>query len=598
MDLLAPIEPLTPRQRTITWTVAIVCAASRFLAMSRTLWDWDETLFCLGMRSYDVGLHHPHPPGFPVFIAIARIVRLVVHDDFRSLQAVNLISAVLLFPAMFLLARELRLRFETATIAATLCAFLPNVWFFGGTAFSDVPSIVLVIAAVAMLIRGCRDAEAYLIGTVLLALAMGIRPQNLLVGLWPGLVATYYRWKQNWRDVVWAAVIGIVISAVAYSSAMIATGSYERYAGAIRAHADYIKRIDSWRSPERPALWRLFDRFFIKQYQSPVLSVVMSLFVLVSAIGAIRSRDRRIGMIVLAFTPVALSAWLMLDRFSINRFSIGYCPMFAILAADGIDRITARRRDLEWITGGVLILLFAIFTWPALTVVRNTDSPPYAAVRAAREHLDPARDQLYVGFAMSPFVEYLDSAVPWTKVLDERALPLSQPTKRAWLLTEVDMTKPSGFVFTRGHDQLWHITRRHYFDVALEPFTAAAQFVSGWYPAERNGQEENRWMGRHSTTILPGRSGDTVLRLVYDIPDELVPQHPTITVKLNGVIIDQSQVTEAHLSRDFHVEPAPHDAPNTLELATDRTLDPSAQHLRDDPRELGVLVHFLAWGTN
>ena len=582
----------------IAWSVAIVCAASRFLAMARTLWDWDEALFCLGMRGYDVGLHHPHPPGFPVYIAIARIVRLVIHDDFRSLQAINLISGVLLFPAMFLLARELRLRFETSVIAAALCAFLPNVWFFGGTAFSDVPSIVLVVAAVAMLIRGCRDPEAYLIGSMLLALAIGIRPQNLLVGLWPGIVATYYRWKENWRDVVWAAVIGIAISGIAYFSAMIATGSYERYVSAIRAHADYIARIDSWRSPDRPALWRLFDRFFMKQYQSSSLSVVMSIFVLISAVGAIRNRDRRIGMIVLAFTPFAISAWLMLDRFSINRFSIGYCPMFAILAADGIDRVTARRRHLEWIVGAILIGAFIVFTWPALTVARTTDAPSYAGARAVHDHIDPARDQLYVGFAMSPFVEYLDPAASWTKVLDERALPLAPPKKRAWLLTEIDMTKPGGFVFERPHERLWHISRRHYFDVALEPLPAVPQFVSGWYPPERNGQEENRWMGRQSTTILPGRSGDTVLRLVYDIPDELMPQHPTVTVKLNGVIVDQSRPADAHPSRDFHVEPAPGNAPNTLELSIDRTLNPRAQHLGDDPRELGLLIHFLAWGPN
>ena len=598
MDLLAPIEPLTPRQRTIVWIVAIVTGASRFLAMARTLWDWDEALFCLGMRTYDVGLHHPHPPGFPVFIAVARIVRLVIRDDFRSLQAVNLASGVLLFPAMFLLARELRLRFETATIAAALCAFLPNVWFFGGAAFSDVPSIVLVVAAVAMLIRGCRDAEAYLIGSMLLALAIGIRPQNLLVGLWPGFVATKYRWKENRRDVLWAATVGIVISGVSYFSAMIATGSYDRYFGAIRAHADYIARIDSWRSPDRPALWRLFDRFFIKQYQSPTLSVITSAFVLVSAVGAIRNRDRRIGMIVLAFTPFAISAWLMLDRFSINRFSIGYCPMFAILAADGIDRVTARRRNLEWVVGSLLILAFAIFTWPALTVVRTTDSPSYASVRAIQQHLDPSRDQLYVGFAMSPFVEYLDPSIPWTKVLDDRALPLSKPNQRAWLLTEVDAMKPSGYVFSRPHDRLWHIARRHYFDVALEPFSTLPQFVSGWYAPERNGQEENRWMSGHSTTILPGRSGDSVLRLVYDIPDELMPQHPTVTVKFNGVIIDQSPAADAHPSRDFHVDPAPNGAPNTLELQIDRTLNPRAQHLGDDQRELGLLVHFLAWGAN
>src|SRR6202012_6188939 len=98
---------------------------------ARMIWDWEDTLFCPGMRSYDVGLNHPPPPGFPVFIAIARIVRLVVHDDFRSLQTVSLASGILLFPVMFLLARELRLRFETGTLAAGLCASFPNVWFFG-----------------------------------------------------------------------------------------------------------------------------------------------------------------------------------------------------------------------------------------------------------------------------------------------------------------------------------------------------------------------------------------------------------------------------------------------------------------------------------
>src|SRR5881409_3740198 len=132
MDLTQPLPGITPRQRLTFGIVALVCAATRFLAMARSLWDWDEALFCLGMRSYDVTLHHPHPPGFPVYIALGRLVRLVVGDDFRSLQTLNLVAGFLLFPAVFMLARELRLPFATSTIAAALCAFFPNVWFYGG----------------------------------------------------------------------------------------------------------------------------------------------------------------------------------------------------------------------------------------------------------------------------------------------------------------------------------------------------------------------------------------------------------------------------------------------------------------------------------
>src|SRR3954468_2366737 len=116
-------------QRRFYWSAAAVCALSRFLAMARSPWDWDEALFCLGLRSYDVTQHHPHPPGFPVYIAVAKLFRLFIPSDFRALQTVNLIAGILVFPAMFLLARELRTRFETSMIAATLFAFLPNVWF-------------------------------------------------------------------------------------------------------------------------------------------------------------------------------------------------------------------------------------------------------------------------------------------------------------------------------------------------------------------------------------------------------------------------------------------------------------------------------------
>ena len=160
MNVSAAPSPLTARERAIYWIVLLICAASRFLAIARSLWDWDEALFCLGMRSYDVASHHPHPPGFPVYIAAAKIARLFVNSDFHALQAVNLIAAVLVFPAMFMLARELRLKFTTSVIASALLAFFPNVWFFGGTGFSDVTSITLVIYAVAFLFRGCRDSNA------------------------------------------------------------------------------------------------------------------------------------------------------------------------------------------------------------------------------------------------------------------------------------------------------------------------------------------------------------------------------------------------------------------------------------------------------
>jgi hypothetical protein len=588
MDLNQPPSALTPRQRLTFGIVALVCAATRFLAVAKTLWDWDEALFCLGMRSYDVTAHHPHPPGFPVYIALGRIVRMVIPSDFRALQAVDLIAAMLVFPAIFFLARELRLPFVTAAIAGALCAFFPNVWFFGGGAFSDIPSLVLVVFAVAFLFRGCRDANAYLIGAALLALAAGIRPQNFLIGLAPGLLATWYRARAAWRDVVFAALVGAITVTVAFGGAIAATGGTKPYFDAAKEHGEYITRVDSFRSPSRPPLWRLFDRFFIKQYESLALSFITSILVVISIGGAIASRDRAIGWLALSFGPFAILAWMMLDRYSINRFSIGYCPLFAILAADGIRRLMSRWPQIEALAGAALIASFFIWTLPALAIVRNTVAPSVLAVEAVAQHLDPRTDELFVARDMDPFFQYLSPNHPYVHVLDKHAMPLSIGSRRPWILAEADAEDRDGFVFHRERGHLWNIARRHYFDAGVFPVRTPPLFMAGWYPPVREAPFEMRSMTGRSLTQLPPSPGGTMLRIQFRVPDALVVAHATITIALNGRVIDRFAAMYDDDDREYHITPAPNAAPNLLELSIDRTIH--------DPRELGMTIRCLSFG--
>jgi 4-amino-4-deoxy-L-arabinose transferase-like glycosyltransferase len=605
LDLRTAPAALTPRQRTMFLIVALACAASRFVAMAKSLWDWDEALFSLGMRSYDVGLHHPHPPGFPLFIALGKLMRIVTPSDFRALQSVSLLAGMLFFPAMFLLARELRLRFDTAIVAAALCAFFPNVWFFGGAAFSDVPSIALVVFAIALLFRGVRDRRAYWLGTFVLALAIGIRPQNLLIGLFPGALATWHRIRERrFGDVVVALLIGLIVTGAAFGSAIYLTG-FARWQVAVANHRVYITNVDSFHNPERPPLWRIFDRFFIKQYDSPGLSIVTSLFVAIGIAGAIRRRDRNIGYLALAFVPFCITAWLMLDRFSISRFSIGYIPMFAILAADGIERssraLAPRMRlqplAIERVLGTLLVAAFAIWTFPALTSVRTTVSPVMQAIEAARR-LDLTRNQLFVATSMTPFVDLMLPDIERTRVLDERAVPLAAH-RTPWLLAELDaMHPPPQFTFTRPRGRLWNIARRHYFETALAPMQNIATFGAGWYPPEHGRREEWRWMSAHSTTTLQPLTKPAMLRLHATLPDETFPHHPVITVKLNGTIVAQFQSDSVMFSRDFDVQPAPAGGANMLELEVDRTFNPFTAHTGDDNRDFGLQVQLLSWGPH
>ena len=417
-------------------------------------------------------------------------------------------------------------------------------------------------------------------------MSIGVRPQNLLIGLFPGALATI---RRSARDIIIAVLIGVVVVGGAYAGAIFATGKLRDYTNTVRAHGDYIARIDSFRSPDRPPLWRLFDRFFLKQYQNPVLSAIVSVFVAISAIFAIRARDRAMLYNALIFGPFAISAWMMLDRFSVNRFSIGYAPMFAIFAADGIERVSRKSAAIESVIAIVLIGAFAIWTAPALTPVRHDVAPSVRAVEAALATVNPRNAKLFVGYSMTPFIEYLAPSFPITRVMDDRAIPLTIAPNE-YLLAEVSEPQPGGTLFTRERDRLWNIARRHYFEVSLRHIERPVQFGDGWYAPEEQGMDEWRWMGRESTTILPpSTSEETVLRLNLSLPLELMPKQPVIAISLDGKTVETIHAATAEVSRDYHVRGS--GAPAILRLSTDQT-----SHDAATGRDLGLRVRFVSWG--
>jgi len=304
---------MAARERLILIGATLVAGASRIVAMARTPWDWDELLFMLALNRYDVASHHPHPPGFPLFILAAKVIRKLGLGNFHALQALNTIAAILIVPAMFALCRALGMRFWTSLSAGMILAFFPNVWFFGGSAFSDVPSMVLVIVAVALLLRG-----HLLTGAAVLAVAAGFRPQNLVIGLAPLAIAA---WQQKRRAPFAAAIIAAIVGA-SYGAAAWLTG-WTRYRTAVDQHSTYITITDSFRAPGRPALWRLVDDFFVHPYNAPLINTIVTLLVVLSLIVSLAMRRRHVLVALAAFGPFCLMALLFLDHFSSSRFSMG-----------------------------------------------------------------------------------------------------------------------------------------------------------------------------------------------------------------------------------------------------------------------------------
>ncbi|MDQ6799759.1 MAG: hypothetical protein M3041_02875, partial [Acidobacteriota bacterium] len=560
-------EPLASRERWMLIGATLVAAVSRWFALARTPWDWDEVLFMLSLDHFNVAQHRPHPPGFPLYVLAAKVIRKFGFGDFHALQALSFLGAIAIVPAMFFLCRELRMRFSTSLSAAMLLAFFPNVWFYGGGAFSDVPSMTLVILALALLFAGCRNPNAYFAGSIVLAISAGFRPQNLLIGFVPILIASMFQFRRSIARVIGALAALVAIIAVSYLAAAYLTGWHD-YREAVHLHQAYIARVDSFLSPTRPPLWRVFDDFFVMPYRAPVINAIIAGLCLIAL-----ARARVQSLVVVAtFGVFSLASWLMLDHFSASRFSIGYVPMIAILAADGLQFVTRR---LELIGTAVVVAVMIAWTWPALSVVRPSIAPPVAAVDWIRNHVDRQTATIYVDETMVPYARWYLPDYTLRFIEDKEPPPSWAARKPGYYVRENVSTSPRAENFMRPRGRLWDLARHRYFEASVKPITDLVVFGKGWYWEEGEGTEAWRWMGSHGEVRLPPLAGDARLTFNVYVPLDALHTPPDIVVRLNGKVVDAFRATRAFSTREIVVR-ARADGPNLLVIDTDRVITPAA----------------------
>jgi hypothetical protein len=170
--------------------VAVFLAAHLPL-LPPTLEDVDSINFALGVRDFDVARHQPHPPGYPVFIAAARLTTAVFRaagvsaPEVRGLAVWSALAGAALIPLLFAFFRALSddRRAWWATVVV-VCA--PLFWFTALRPLSDVTGLAFAVAAQALLasvIVGRAASAALVAGAFVAALAIGVRSQTFVLTL-------------------------------------------------------------------------------------------------------------------------------------------------------------------------------------------------------------------------------------------------------------------------------------------------------------------------------------------------------------------------------------------------------------------------------
>jgi hypothetical protein len=394
-----------------------VCVITRLMAIPASLWEWDEILFARALYRYDLSSHSPHPPGFPVFVFLARIAHLILRDDHRALVSVAFIFGAFLTPALFYLYDEIFKDRQIAVAGALIGSFAPSVWVYSCAGRSDGPAFVLGIIASTLVLRGLTSQRSLWIGCAVLGAGLGVRVTLLpLVAPALAIVLLMRLRRREWRVALWAVSI-LALCILVWFLPLVWHQTWRVYSEAVNPHRQYIWQTDSMFAANRNNIisYRL-SRYFVDIWG---VEWIMHTIYALAALGILalilRRRWSALGWMLVIFVPYMAFSFVLNTPMGAALYSLPYIPFFAGLAACGaimLPRLlvnTERKPKLANIGAPIAITLaisFAGWSYPTIKMLHGQASPTLSAVRYLEKTLDPQRDLLVYDEGYWPYVHH------------------------------------------------------------------------------------------------------------------------------------------------------------------------------------------------
>ena len=479
--------------RVVLSIVAAVFLVAHARALPRTLEDIDSINLALGVESFDVASHRPHPPGYPVFIAMSRISTAAVgalapswDRDRRAavgLAVWGLIAGTL---AVFVIAELLMAIGFTplhASLAATICVASPLFWFSAVRPLTDVPGLVAALLVQTCLARGLRVVRSgaagvpreWILGAAGAGLIVGLRSQTMwLTGpllLWCASLLVVRRQVRGAFVLAIAAAAGILVWAVPL---VIDSGGPGAYWRSVRFQGDQdLTGIEMLATTPTARLLKVsLRRTFADPWLLTGLANVLLGFMLIGGVQLARRERPVLWLLLLLFVPYLLFHLAFHETVTL-RYGLPVVVLISALAVAGFSILGNR---VTTVLAAAAALVGVVFVQPRLEAYAEGGWP---VVRAFQDM--------------------------------QRALPASgeQPELRM-------------------HHQVWHGVRRliewyrPHWDVGPQPFPGDREWlaaVSGW----RTGSTRQVWfltdVTRNDMTLFDRRSRTLGGR--YELPARL-----------------------------------------------------------------------------
>lgn len=355
----------------LTVLLLVVVVASRAIAFPATIWEQDEAVFAASVLDFDATDNRPHPPWFPLWIGMGKLVHSLGVGPARALQLVSFVFSVwILFPLTAMWSPVVGRR--PAVGATVLFLVAPGPWFFSGRAFCGTTATALLVAALALWLQAENRPDWLTAGSIFGSLAVLVRPQfapaiigvSLMIG---GRIPVRQR-----RRLFATLMIPLGLGVLAL---IIAAGGVAPLWSAVEIHSDYhFSRLDE-------AVHGFAGSGLSRSLGHPALAVAWLVLFHIGMIRVVRQgRWKGISPILIGALLPLMVVIYGLSNPAHARYALPILALTCGLVALGLERVFRKWFGIA-LVGSVLVAAWLI--GPTMVAYRSAVSPPIAALDAA-----------------------------------------------------------------------------------------------------------------------------------------------------------------------------------------------------------------------
>ncbi len=230
--------------------LVLLTALSRWPFRTTMLSWWDAGLFAQALDDYNVVVHHPQPPGYVLYVAVAKLIHAVTGLGANQTYTLISIAAASLTVAMLYLLGTLMFGRLTGLLAAGLALTSPSFWFYSEITYPYTTLALgsTVLGLLSWLLWQRRIAHPWWTALVF-ALLGGLRP-DLLLFLAPLFAASFIvgvgvRSRRARAQFGLAGVAGLAGIAVWWTATDLASEGWGSLWHALTAQATDVTRSTS-----------------------------------------------------------------------------------------------------------------------------------------------------------------------------------------------------------------------------------------------------------------------------------------------------------------------------------------------------------------